>query len=320
MAEQQASSIIKTTYAQIESAAKASAAGDWKPKLAKTGMDPERFLQGVFDAVKANPRLLECGTRSIMNAAGKAAGLGLDISGQTGEAFLVGPLGKEKRCEMWRGVQGTAKLVYRSGMVSAIRPGIVREGDDFALDMGNMERPISHTPRSGTKDILAWYCIVGLRTGGQQIGVVWRDEAPKLCNDARARLGSAFDRSPWKDHYDAMLLKDAVARALKWAPKSVEQVELLAVDDDKPDFAPMTTAPEQFNASDPDVWDVETGEVQQAPQPAPALAQAPAPMPIPVAAAAEPAKQPVQQRRSEAAPQTQVQQPVAAPSGGDVGF
>lgn len=213
----------------------------WAPSLAKTGLSIARFRAGILQAVRANPRLLECHPTEIVNAAAKALALGLDVSGMTGEAFLIGPLMKSTRrgdqwvkvptCELWKGVHGVIKLSYRSGLVKLIQPGIAREGDDFDVDLG-ADAPVRHKPRSGIAPIMAWYAQVRIATGGVLVGIIWRDEAGGIVADARARLGNGFDKSPWATHPDEMLQKTAVMRALKWAPKSVEQAELLTPDDE----------------------------------------------------------------------------------------
>lgn len=291
---------LVSTFGRFE-AAVSNKRDDWRKALKNTGTDCDRFMQGVIDAVRANPKLLDCDVRSVIMAANKAAAVGLDVSGVTGEAFLVGPLGREKRCELWRGVHGNAKLAYRSGLVSVLRPAIVREGDDFEVDLGSVDHPIVHVPRSGIGPIVAWYAIVALRTGGTLVGLVWRDEADALCDAAAARLGEAFARSPWATHPDAMLLKTAVARATKWAPKSIEQCEMLDVGDDAIDVTEHRPASRTTLTAVTE--DGEVIEQSTHPPQAPAALQNQPAVPAPMSTPAEqPVRQAVPAARREAPP------------------
>ena len=217
---------VQSVQAQIQERKRA-----WELSLSGSGMTFDRFAQGIMQAIRNNPKLLECADGEVVRAAGRAAVLGLDVSGMTGEAHLVGPLGTAKKCELWKGVHGVAKMTYRSGLVRVIQPAIVREGDDFDVDFGS-DKPLTHKPKGGTGPILAWYAQVRMATGGVLLGIVWRDEADGLVIDAKERLGGAFKYTPWATHADAMLLKTAVMRAVKWAPKSVEQAEVLSTGDD----------------------------------------------------------------------------------------
>ena len=294
---------------------------DWGGALAKSGGSWERFRFGVLTALRANPKLTEAPIADVLMAAGKAVVFGLDVSGLTGEAYLV-PISKSRKlpngqweknttCELWRGVHGLTKLAYRSGLCKLIRPGIVYQGDDFAVDLGDIERPIRHTPRGESEYVVAHYAIVALTTGGQLVSVIWRSEAERIVAAARDRLGEAFSKSPWGTHTDAMLQKTAVMRATKWAPKSVDQHREMS---DDGEFDGQATTP---GYDDDGVIDTSTTEAP------PAALTSQQPIELPQAAVQQ--SQPVQQRRPEPAPSRQEQavpavKVTAGPPVGDVEF
>lgn len=254
--------LVKTQGAALKKAAEAKTV-DWQAALAGTGMSVHQFQAGLFQAVRANPRLLEAGAEEVLKAAGRALSLGLDLSGVTGECYAVGPLNKKgsKVVELWMGIRGVIKLAYRSGLVKAIRPVTVHKGDTFKVDPASPDKPIRHTPKGGSGEAVAWYAVAFLESGGVLYGVVWADEMGKLIEQAKARLGNAFPYSPWGTHPEDMALVQALRRALKWAPKSV--LDLSRLGEEKPVAAvPALPAEGQSPALefDPDSLVVE-GEV-----------------------------------------------------------
>lgn len=215
---------------------------EWSKAASDSGMSFDVFCQGIVTAVRANPRLLEAGAAEIIRAADRSRALGLDCSGVTGEAWLIGPINRKgvPTVEMWRGINGTLKLAYRSGMVSKVVVHTVYEGDSFDVDYG-AEPPIHHRPAGVSGKRVATYALVSLTTGGALAGVVFGGEVQELQQRAKQRLGGAYDRSPWATNIEGMLQVQALRRALKWAPKSVIQQDMLS---DNPPPAALPESPD----------------------------------------------------------------------------
>ena len=190
----------------------------------------ERIKLAILQQARVNPRLRECPVQEIVAAAYKVAALDLDASGATGEVWIIP---KGDKVDVWIGAQGMIKLAYRSGQVSLITMGDVREGDDFAFDPSDTRKPIRHTPRSGTRPIVATWAQCVLTSGHVIASVVFGDEFPVLIQAAKDRLNRGYDRSPWPKHADRMIALVALRRCLKRAPKSVLQLpQQVTVDSD----------------------------------------------------------------------------------------
>lgn len=202
---------------------------EWDGALANVGMTAGQIIAGVVQAIRQNPALLDAGADSIMRAAGRAVSLGLDISGATGEAWLVGPFQKYDKisrqkvptAELWVGVRGSVALATRDASVRLVRPCVAYEGDEFEVDPLSPDRPIHHRPMGKSNRPIAWYTLIFLTSGAVHYGVVWAGEIQDLQAQAQDRLQGGYKASPWATEPGAMGQVQSVRRAVKWAPRSV---------------------------------------------------------------------------------------------------
>ena len=95
-----------------------------------------RFMTGFIDHIRRQPKLMECGTLSLINSAMAIASFRFVPSTVSGEAYLI-PYKNHGVLEanFQIGYQGYVTLLYRAG-VRAIQAEIVREKDEFTLDNG----------------------------------------------------------------------------------------------------------------------------------------------------------------------------------------
>lgn len=186
--------------------------------LKTSGVPAERVIRTVMVSLERLPKLQECSLQSIMNAAMSAAVLGLEVDGVTGQAFLV-PFGG--KAQLIIGYKGYNTLAARSGYT--IRAGIIREGDEFAVD--KPAGKISHNAKLGN---------TGRIIGAWSLGA--SNTLPSICEalsiaelmQVKAKSpGARIKDSPWNDAngpgFPAMCEKTVRRRLARSMPMNVMQ-------------------------------------------------------------------------------------------------
>lgn len=193
------------------------------------GMTPDRVIQGIELAAQKNPRILQCDPLTVLSSALYIARLGLDPSGQTGEAFLV-PFGRE--CTPMVGQQGRIDLAYRSGKIARIVTQCIYEHDHFEHDLATGEcshRVNLKAPERG--ELLGAYCLIWTTYSDRPVLEVmgWSEFEARIMEPAkkknRGKLSPAYENYPGE-----MIRRSVLHRALKRAPKSIELADLLAAE------------------------------------------------------------------------------------------
>jgi recombination protein RecT len=137
---------------------------------------PDRMIKVALNAIRRNPKLLECSAPSLFGAITEAATYGWEIGGILGHAYLV-PFRNE--CQLIPGYKGLIDLCRRSGQVSTISMEVVHKGDEFSYSLGDdphiHHRPNDKDTQRDKKPIIYVYAVVRLRDGGVQRSV-WSTE------------------------------------------------------------------------------------------------------------------------------------------------
>lgn len=207
-------------------------------ELAGASDSPGMQIAVAFgQAMRTNPQIALCTAESKMAAIYKVAALNMDCSGTTGEVWLV-PINETQpdktkvlKLNVWVGVAGMLKLARRSGMVASVNCAAVREGDVFRYVPTDATTPLYHEPRSGTAKVIAFWAQVVLTSGAKETAVVWEDEFDALVAAGQAK--SFSPSAPWNKHPAKMVELVAIRRALKRAPRSIQQLpmQVLVTDD-----------------------------------------------------------------------------------------
>jgi recombination protein RecT len=200
------------------------------------------------------------------------------------------------------GYQGYVDLMYRSRLILDIKPGLVREADEFEWDEAT-GTPRHTRPLRGLRGEATGYYLVIRYTGGGRFGhYLSREEteahrdryAPR--NKAKAIVG------PWTETvgggamspFDAMSLKTVLLQMQKWAPKSPEVIQAISVDGAvHRGIAPQLSAPAPAYDYDGEIVDEpaeqtpDAAEPAASPPPAPPETQLAAPAPDPAAEAVD---------------------------------
>ena len=125
--------------------------------------------------------------------------------------------------------QGLIELAYRHPKMRSIHSSVVREGDVFEFGKGT-EQFIRHIPTENRGDLTHAYAVVELTTGGKFIEVMNRVEVEKVKNASPSVRRKKS--TPWThgDFEEEMWRKTVTRRALKYAPRTAEMREALALD------------------------------------------------------------------------------------------
>jgi len=188
-------------------------------------MSEERIIKVALLARTRSSGLANCSLPSFLQSAIKAAELGLDFAGQTGQAYLV-PL-KNKwtgqiEANFWPGYQGFIELTYRSGKVDFIDTQLVHEKDKCEYQLGSAPY-IHHRPcvSGDAGPVLFGYAIAFLKEAKfPKIEIMSNAQLEVIRGRSRAK-----DNGPWKTDEEEMKRKTLIRRIWKYLPKTPEMID-----------------------------------------------------------------------------------------------
>jgi recombination protein RecT len=193
---------------------------------------PDRMSRIVLTAVRTTPELAECTVPSFLGCVLSLAQLGLEPNTPLGHAYLIprrnNRKGGIKECTAIIGYKGMMELARRSGQVSSIQAHVVRQGDDFAWQLGSEPR-IHHIPADddGREDRPITHAYATAKVGGEVVfAVLSRAQIEK-----RRKRGADAQFSPWVTDYEAMCKKTSVRALATWIPQSAELARAAAIDE-----------------------------------------------------------------------------------------
>ncbi len=209
-----------------------------RPEMARAlprHVTPDRMARIVLTAVRTNPKLAECSPSSFLGCVMSLAQLGLEPNTPLQHAYLIprnmknAATGrKEMQCTMLIGYQGMLDLARRSGQVTGIYAYAVRQGDEFAYQLGT-EPFVKHVPsedpdREG-KPITHVYAVARIRHGEPSFVVLTAAQV-----NARRNRSMAKNDGPWQTDPEAMTLKTGIRALWPWLPKSAEMARAEALE------------------------------------------------------------------------------------------
>lgn len=191
-------------------------------QVASKYMTEEKIVKIALLAVSRQPALFRCTGESVLQSIVKAAELGLDFAGQTGQGYLIPYANKNlpdgvKECQFIPGYQGLIELAYRSKQVTYIDSQLVHENDQCDYDLGSTPF-IKHKPnfRGDRGKVLFGYVVVRLTSVDiPKIEIMSHSEIMKI--KGRSMAGNY---GPWKTDESEMMRKTVVRRAFKYIPKT----------------------------------------------------------------------------------------------------
>lgn len=214
---------------------RSDASAELRGALEKMGPQIEASLAKQFDvsafsrmalmAAERNPKLLECAPRSLYACVLQAAQLRLPLDPTLGWAWVV----PRRQKGVWKaqfqlGYKGAIQLLYRSGMVKAVRSNVVREADSYHFKDGR-DYELRHNPSPEAEDssVVAAWAIIETTEGGEIPCWLWKWELDRIAK-GRPNSGIADDQH-WMDR------KSAIVRAWKTGPCSIEVQRAITLDE-----------------------------------------------------------------------------------------
>ncbi len=202
----------------------AAPAGFDKPRV-------ERLLSQAAFVINADDKLFRADVASIFIAVRHAVELGLELSGAMPGAWLIPFWSTRKRkfeCELMIGYQGMIDLAYRSKVVKLIESRVVYGNDEFSIDYGNFDKPLTHIPELGTErgEIDGAYAMAYLE-GMPRPVIEWMpvEDIFEIRDKSKSK-----EQSPWDTHFAAMARKCPIRSIFKHLPKSPAIDRMLEID------------------------------------------------------------------------------------------
>lgn len=190
-------------------------------------MTAERLTRVAMTALQRTPALLECDPKTLALAVMNAAELGLEPN-LIGHAYLV-PFNNSKtgrkEVQMMPGYKGLLDLARRSGDISTIYAEVVRDGDEFHVELGTSPS-IHHKPAFNTKPVTHAYAVALLKDGGSQFTVMSHEQVEAIRAKSKAKSAG-----PWVSDWDEMAKKTVLRRLCKTLPCSIELQKAVALDE-----------------------------------------------------------------------------------------
>lgn len=188
---------------------------------------PERMMRIALTALSKDTKLANSTPESFMGALLTSAQLGLECNTPLGQAYLIPYKNKGVlETQFQLGYQGLIDLCYRTGQYKKIVARIVYEGDDFDYSYG-LEEKLIHRPREKSNTPIYVYGLYELKNGASAFEVMsWE----AVMNHAKKYSQSVKNgyTSPWTTDSESMAKKTVLKKVLKYAPKAVENAELIA--------------------------------------------------------------------------------------------
>ena len=209
-------------------------------------MRPDAFVRVAIGVLRRNEKLAKAAandTGAFMAAMMDAARLGLEPG--TEQYWLLprydGKLKKEV-VHGQRGYQGEIELIYRAGAVASVVCEVVRQGDQFTWNPGQIDTawaglglpgPRWVGPMDRPLHVIDWdaedrgplkfvYAYALMKSGGVSKVVVLN--RAQIAQAKAMNRGTDGENSPWVKWEEPMWLKTGIHRLQKWVPTSSEYI------------------------------------------------------------------------------------------------
>jgi recombination protein RecT len=221
----------------------------------------ERLIQVAGTVISRNPKLAKCTVPTLLGGVLNASILGLELTPQLGQAYLV-PFKNNKtgnyEATFMIGFKGYLKLAWQSDMIKSISAHEVYECDDFEYQLGT-DPYLKHIPgnpdEQSLKNIIGAYATVEFTNGGKTFVYLPKKEVMKRKNKSK---GANSEFSPWLTEPEAMYRKSAIRALSTYLPLSTtKDFTAWTTDEHKVDL-------EAFREGEVDINTLEEPEYEEA--------------------------------------------------------
>lgn len=200
---------------------------------------PERFERNLLNALMQNPALLKCHPGLVYREVSKAAGLGLVLDPEIGEAYILTVWNpKTKAADMPQlrlGYRGLLRLARQSGEVASCYAHAVHEQDFIECELGDNPKLVHKPKLFGERGpAIGYYAVVRYKDGTTDFEPMNREDVEKIRAQSDAYKAFAAGRiksTPWETSFDEMARKTAIRRLLKRVPKSPDLADAMVIED-----------------------------------------------------------------------------------------
>lgn len=200
---------------------------------------PERFYRNLVNALMQNPKLMKCDPRLVYREVSKAAGLGLLIDPQLGEAYIiVGWNGRERREEpqLRVGYRGLIKLARQSGDIAQIYAHEVCANDEHDIVLGDQKKLVHKPLVFGDRgDVLGYYAVAKFSDGTTDFELMTLDQIYEIRDRSdgwKAFKSGNVKATPWSTDEGEMAKKTVIRRLVKRLPQSPELADVIGNEDE----------------------------------------------------------------------------------------
>lgn len=185
------------------------------------GISVEQFYITCVNAVKKNPKLLNCDPKSLFGAILLSAECGLRPNTEEQHAYII-PFKGEAKFQI--GYQGLLAMMYRNPRVKKIWSEVVFEKDEFRVELG-VNPTLIHIPYRGIDrgNLTCVYAVCKLDGDESIFTVVEKHDLDKIKSFSQSANSDSFKYSPYNNGTDVhhfMEKKSAIKKLSKMIPKA----------------------------------------------------------------------------------------------------
>lgn len=200
-------------------------------------MTAERMARIALTETRKIPKLAKCDARTFVGAIIQLSQLGLEPGGTLGHAYLI-PFENKRQgtvdVQIVVGYRGMIDLARRSGQIASLQAVVVREGDQFDVNMG-LNPDLRHVPVFDPERPMTFvYAVAVFKDGARQFEVMSRAEVERIRNNSQGyKSALQYDKkdNPWMTHFDEMAKKTVIRRLFKYLPVSIEMQRAVTLDE-----------------------------------------------------------------------------------------